>query len=101
MALEKGEHFAGWANSRVAEAGVDPSMIQASVPGSASKNLSENNIPSFGKGSCEKIQWREAKAPLVVRGRSKFTLPKPGGRSRTVKHFPGFRRATRPMRETG
>jgi hypothetical protein len=50
--------------------------------------------PPFLKGSCEKIQWREAKAFLVVRGRGKFTPPKPGGRRRTVKHFPDFRRAT-------
>ncbi len=32
---------------------------------------------------------------LVVRGRGKFTLPKPGGRCMTVKHYPDFRRATR------
>jgi hypothetical protein len=52
-----------------------------------------NSLPLDG-GSCEKIQWREAKASLVVRGRAKFTPPKPGGRWMAVKHFPDFRRAT-------
>jgi hypothetical protein len=36
--------------------------------------------PSFKKRSCEKIQWGDAKASLVVRGRGKFTLSKPGGK---------------------
>jgi hypothetical protein len=47
------------------------------------------------KGSCEKIEWREAKASIVARGRGKFTPPKPGGRCTAVKHFPDFRGATR------
>jgi hypothetical protein len=51
-------------------------------------------FPPLEKGSCEKIQWRAAKAFLVVRERGKFTPPKPGGRWRPVKHFPDFRRAT-------
>jgi hypothetical protein len=51
-------------------------------------------FPPLEKGSCEEIQWREAKASLVVRGRAKFTPPKPGGRRITVKHFPDFRRPT-------
>jgi hypothetical protein len=46
------------------------------------------------KGSCEKIEWREAKAFIVARGRDKFTPPKPGGRCMPMKHFPDFRRAT-------
>jgi hypothetical protein len=49
--------------------------------------------------SCEKIQGREAKAFVVVRGRGKFMPSKPGGRFMTVKHFPNFRRATPENRE--
>jgi hypothetical protein len=46
------------------------------------------------KGSCEKIERREAKASFVARGRGKFTASKPGGRGIAVKHFPDLRGAT-------
>ncbi len=55
------------------------------------------NIPSIlplKKGSCEKIEWKDAKASIVARGRGKSRAPKPGGRWRAVKRFPDFRRAT-------
>jgi hypothetical protein len=45
------------------------------------------------KGSCEKIEWRQAKASLVARGRGKFTALKPGGRCMAGKNFPEFRKA--------
>jgi len=45
------------------------------------------------------MHWREGKASLVVRGRGKFTPPKPGGRGRTVKQFPNFRRTTPATQE--
>jgi hypothetical protein len=51
-------------------------------------------FPPLEKGSCEKIEWREAKAFIVARGRDKFTPPKPGGRCMPMKHFPDFRGAT-------
>jgi hypothetical protein len=50
--------------------------------------------PPFIKGSCEKIEWREAKASFVARGRGKFMAPKPGGRCMAGKNFPDFRKAT-------
>jgi hypothetical protein len=50
--------------------------------------------PPFAKGSCEKIERREAKASFVARGRGIFLPSKPGGRYTAVKHCPGFRRAT-------
>jgi hypothetical protein len=37
---------------------------------------------------------REAMAYIVVRGRVRFTPPRPGGRCLTVKHFPQFRQTT-------
>jgi hypothetical protein len=46
------------------------------------------------KGSCEKIEWRQAKAFFVARGRDKFMAPKPGGRCMAGKNFPEFRKAT-------
>jgi hypothetical protein len=46
------------------------------------------------KGSCETIEWGEAKASIVARGRGKFTPSKPGGRCLAVKHFPDLRGAT-------
>jgi hypothetical protein len=51
-------------------------------------------FPPLEKGSCEKIEWREAKAFIVARGRDKFTPPKPGGRCMPMKRFPDFRGAT-------
>jgi hypothetical protein len=45
------------------------------------------------RGSCEKIERREAKASIVARGRGKFATGKPGGRWLAVKHFPVLRRA--------
>jgi hypothetical protein len=50
-------------------------------------------FPPLEKGRCEKIEWRETKASIVARGRSKFTPPKPGGRCMSVKHFPDSRGA--------
>jgi hypothetical protein len=37
---------------------------------------------------------RKGIASLVIRGRDKFTPPKPGGRYMAAKHLPDFRRAT-------
>jgi hypothetical protein len=51
-------------------------------------------FPPLEKGSCEIIEWREAKASIVARGRGKFAPPKPRGRCIAVKHFPDFRGAT-------
>ena len=50
--------------------------------------------PPLIKGSCKKIERREAKASFVVRGRGNFLPSKPGGKYMAVKHCPGFRRAT-------
>jgi hypothetical protein len=55
--------------------------------------------PPFLKGSCERIEWREAKAFIVARGNDKFMPPKPGGRCMPMKHFPDFRGATPATRE--
>ena len=49
--------------------------------------------PPFLKGSWEKIEWREANASFVARGRGDFLASKPGGRYMALKHGPGFRRA--------
>jgi hypothetical protein len=51
-------------------------------------------FPPLIKGSCEKIEWREAKASFVARGGGKFTAPKPGGRCMAGKNFPDLRKAT-------
>jgi hypothetical protein len=50
-------------------------------------------ICRFLKGSCEKIERREAKASFVARERGNFLPSKPGGRYIALKHCPGFRRA--------
>jgi hypothetical protein len=50
--------------------------------------------PLLEKGSCEEIEWREAMASFVVRGRGNFLPSKPGGRYMAMKPCPGFRRAT-------
>jgi len=65
-------------------------------PPSRGREISfETHSPSpCGKEAAIKIQSREGKASLVVRGRGKFRPPKPGGRCMTVKHFPDFRGAT-------
>jgi hypothetical protein len=61
-------------------------------------SLSLNNLrdlnPLLEKGSCEKIEWRHAKASFVARGRGKFTAPKPGGRCMAGKNLTDFRQAT-------
>jgi hypothetical protein len=45
------------------------------------------------------LNWREAKASIVARGRGKFTPSKPGGRCVAMKHFPDFRGATPAISE--
>jgi hypothetical protein len=40
------------------------------------------------------MEWGEAKAFFVARGRGKFTAPKPGGRCMAGKNFPDFRKVT-------
>ncbi len=67
-------------------------LARISLPANPSVKSPPN--PPLIKGSCEKIQWREAKAFLVVRGRGRFLPAKPGGRRLTKNHFPDFRRAT-------